>query len=177
MRELYGWRTNLENAVRRGDCDRVTQICANRPADHVSEYVNMRLLLRFMARVGQLDICKVLFTSAGANLDCVHSPNNKREWTSYQAESGNSGNAHQNFPLIEAAANSHAHVVEWLIKKVNILFKCHTKTQPKYFYNINTVTISSAYNQGAKLNLQNSGSALLCTMRSVKGLKILFFCC
>lgn len=116
-RDLFGWRSNLENAVRRGDCDRTTQICAMRPPDDVSEYVNMRLLLRKMAETGQLDICKVLFTCAGANLDCVHSPNNKQEWAAYQLEAGNSRDGFQNFPLIEAAYNSHVHVVEWLIKQ------------------------------------------------------------
>jgi hypothetical protein len=56
VRNLWGWRTNLENSLRLGKLDRFKEICAAHTEEELSEYCNSRLLLNKFASEGRIGI-------------------------------------------------------------------------------------------------------------------------
>ena len=115
--QLWGWRTNLRNALVRGNADRAREkIAAHDPAE-VKEFCEMTLALTVAATTGFLNVCMVLVEDGGVAVDGIKDSNNKPEWVNFQRMAGNSSSAAGNTPLMFAAHKGHVSIVKYLLSK------------------------------------------------------------
>lgn len=110
----WGWRTSLEEAVRRGDCQGVLSLCKAHTTRAI-EFMELRALTAVVAARGDVDMMRILMLDLGMQINGTCTANDPRfqslEWRHIIKASGNNGET----PLNKAAQAGHTHLVTWLL--------------------------------------------------------------
>ena len=121
--QLWGWRTDLENAMKMMDAAKVGAVIDEQlgprgaGTDELRLFLEMRIVLTRAARMGAADVCKALVAKGGAHVDGVHGPalSAAPMYRACQSTSGDSGNAVGMSPLLSAIYEQRTAVTQYLV--------------------------------------------------------------
>lgn len=89
LTQLWGWRTNFENAFKLGNIPKIHSILQRQKPEDIAEFIENRNLLYRFSESGLLDMVKRLVEDCHALIDGIQSPNNNPSYKPMQIESAN----------------------------------------------------------------------------------------
>ncbi len=111
--QLWGWRTNLERAIKKIDEERVINITNAHSVEEVREFCEIRNLLNKFAERGMKDSCRLLLDHCHVAVEGVQDPHLKDEWLTYMKPGQVSSNGRT--PLMIAAQDGWYEICELLL--------------------------------------------------------------
>ena len=125
--QCWGWRSNFENALQLGNCDKLRTFLTGHSSDDIKDLCYQRLFLRKAAKLGLIDVCKFLVEECNIHPDENRSIHNKPEWCAFQGTSGNNGMAEGATPLFACCETGNTPIIQYLLSKganPNLLNDC-----------------------------------------------------
>ena len=126
MTQLWGWRTDLFNAVSVGDADIISPLCREH-GEIATVYCEMRLLLSKAASAGHTGAMAALIDDGGVHVDgcrapapppaAASQPGGLSVYRLHQQGAGDDGHAAGTTPLFQAVYNGRAAAVKLLLDR------------------------------------------------------------
>ena len=124
MTQLWGWRTDLFNAVSVGDAEIISRLCREH-GEIATVYCEMRLLLKKSASAGHTGAMAALIDDGGVHVDgcrapapppaAASQPGGLSMFRAHQHSAGDSGDSAGTTPLFQAVYNGRAAAVKLLL--------------------------------------------------------------
>ena len=113
--QLWGWRTNLERALKRIDEAKVIEITNAHPIEEVRDFCEIRALLNKFTELGMKESCRLLLDYCAVSPEGVQAPYITDQMLDWMKTGGYGG--HGKTPLIIASSAGHYEVCELLIDR------------------------------------------------------------
>ena len=118
--QLWGWRTNLERAIKKMDEAKVVEITNARSIEEVREFCEIRALLNKFTERGMKDSCRLLLDHCHVSVEGVQDACKNDNWSMYinmknKGKGYGSNHHHGRSPLMIAAHDGYYEICKLLL--------------------------------------------------------------